>query len=69
MFGDCKLDSPSVERILATIPTYTSGSHVLQLGIQSSVASKFAEITGTTPTTTEQTVSYKGWSIQVKITG
>lgn len=67
MFGSSKLDASSVERILTSIPTYTSGSHPLSLGIQSAAASKFAEITGTTPTTTEQTVSYKGWTIKVKI--
>ena len=67
MFENCKLDAASIERILTTIPTYTSGSYSLYLGIQSAAASKFAEITGTTPTTTEQSVSYKGWTISVKI--
>ena len=66
MFRGCKLDAPSVERILTSIPTNPSNSD-LTLEIQSSAASKFAEITGITPTTTTQTVSYKRWSIQVKI--
>ena len=66
MFGGCKLDADSVERILTTIPKRT-GSGTLHLGIQSSAANKFTEITGKTPTTSEQSVSYKGWTIKVKI--
>ncbi len=66
MFSGCKLDSNSIENILTTIPTITKAS-TLPIGIQESAASKFAEITGLTPTTTEQTVSYKGWNVKVKI--
>jgi hypothetical protein len=66
MFHNCKLDSNSIENILTTIPTITTAP-ILTIGIQESAASKFAEITGLTPTTTEQFVSYKGWDIKVKI--
>lgn len=66
MFFSCKLDSNSIENILTTIPTLTT-TKTLTIGIQRSAASKFAEITGLTPTTTEQTVSYKGWNVKVKI--
>ena len=66
MFDNCKLDSNSIENILTTIPTTTT-TKTLSIGIQESATSKFAEITGLTPTTTQQTVSYKGWSVKVKI--
>lgn len=39
MFSDCKLNKPSVLRILNSIPTHTSGSHTLTLGIQYSLKS------------------------------
>ena len=66
MFDGCKLDSNSIENILTTIPTITTAK-TLSIGIQESATSKFAEITGLTPTTTQQTVSYKGWNVKVKI--
>jgi hypothetical protein len=68
MFDDCNLNSVSVEKILSSIPTYTSGSHILRMTIQSEAASKFGEITGTTPTSTSTVyVTYKGWSIRVNL--
>ena len=66
MFSGCILDSNSIENILTTIPTLTNAK-TLTIGIRESAASKFAEITGLTPSTTEQTVSYKGWNVKVKI--
>jgi hypothetical protein len=66
MFADCKLDSTSVENILTTIPRITT-NRKLTLGIQESAASKFKEITNVTPTTTQQTVPYKGWNVEVTI--
>ena len=67
MFQDCKLDAASVERILNTIPEYTDGSsHRLTMTIQSGeAASKFGEITGTTPNYAIRNVNFKGWTIQV----
>ena len=74
MFQDCKLNAASVERILTSIPTpdnnedkSDSEMYNLQLDIGSSAASKFAEMTGTTPTTSPKTISYKGWRITTKI--
>jgi hypothetical protein len=66
MFEGCKLDSTSVENILTTIPTIKT-DETLTLGIQESAASKFEEITGLTPTTSQQTVQYKGWNVEVTI--
>ena len=67
MFDYCKLDATSVERILNTIPEYTDGSsHRLTMTIQSGeAASKFGEITGTTPNYAIRNVNFKGWTIQV----
>jgi hypothetical protein len=90
MFTNCKLDADSVEKILTSIPTFTSSQSLdentgstkspwddlfeeynggnLYLGIQESAAAKFTELTGLTPNATEfQTVSFKGWTIYVKI--
>ena len=67
MFYPCKLDAASVERILTTIPEYTDGSsHKLTMTVQSGeAAAKFGEITGTTPTSYQKSVNFKGWTIQV----
>jgi hypothetical protein len=46
MFFNCNLDAISVEKILTTIPTYTSGVHELTMTIQDSAVSKFSEIVG-----------------------
>jgi hypothetical protein len=70
MFSGCKLDAPSVERILTTIPEYSDGSlHQLYLTVQSGeAAAKFGEITGTTPTSIASiNVNFKGWTISVNI--
>lgn len=67
MFSGCKLDAASVERILNTIPEYTDGSsHTLAMVVQSGeAASKFGEITGTTPNFAIRNVNFKGWTITV----
>ena len=67
MFNGCKLDAASVERILNTIPEYTDGSsHRLTMIVQSGeAASKFGEITGTTPNFAIRNVNFKGWTITV----
>jgi len=68
MFNGCNLNSASVEKILTSIPTYTSGSRTLAMTIQSAAATKFGEITGTTPTSTSVvSVTYKGWTINVNL--
>jgi hypothetical protein len=69
MFYNCKLDAASVEKILTSIPTYSSGLYPLTMRIQSgAAATKFGEITGTTPTSTSAvSVKYKGWTISVNI--
>jgi len=69
MFYYCKLDAASVEKILTSIPTYSSGSRTLTMRIQSgAAATKFGEITGTTPSSTSAvSVKYKGWTISVNI--
>jgi hypothetical protein len=71
MFRNCRLDAESVERILTTIPTYTSGTHVLNLGISENSVDKFNEITGNTTTIPVNsgtcTVTYKGWTLTVQV--
>lgn len=88
MFSNCRLDADSVEKILTSIPIFTSSQPLnentgsgkerfgweewlggnLHLGIQESAAAKFTELTGLTPNATEfQTVSFKEWTIYVKI--
>ena len=63
MFFNCNLDSISVEKILTTIPTYTSGVHELTMSIQDSAVSKFSEIVGVEITDRINIVEYKGWTI------
>lgn len=68
MFFNCNLDSQSVEKILSSIPTYTSGEHTLTLTIQESAKEKFQEITGQTIELGNfYDISYKGWRINVFI--
>jgi hypothetical protein len=67
MFDGCNLDSASIENIFSSIPTYTTGSHVLDVVVQQSGANKIQEITGVTPSQTWQTTNYKGWEISFKI--
>lgn len=70
MFQGCKLDAPSVEKILTSISEYSDdSSHILRMTIQNGeAAAKFGEITGTTPSSYDfVSVSYKGWTIQVNI--
>lgn len=63
MFFNCNLDAISVEKILTTIPTYTSGVHELTMTIQDSAVSKFSEIVGVEITNRISVVEYKGWTI------
>ena len=68
MFYGCKLDAASVENILGTIPTYSSGEHVLTMMIASDSVEKFKEITGCGEIGEEDVlVNYKGWSITVMV--
>ena len=69
MFYKCKLDTVSVERILNTIPEYSDGSsHKLTMSVQrGEAAAKFGEITGTTPTSSQISVNFKGWTVKVNI--
>jgi hypothetical protein len=67
MFTGCKLNASSVEKILTTIPTITTGKK-LGMTIQPGAAAKFGEITGTTPTSTEIiNLTYKGWAMSVNL--
>ena len=68
MFFNCNLDSQSVEKILSSIPTYTTGEHTLTLTIQESAKEKFQEITGQTIELGNfYDISYKGWKINIFI--
>lgn len=68
MFNGCNLNEVSVENILNTIPTYTSGEHVLTMTISSKSVDKFREITGCGEIVTDSiSVSYKGWTIFVTV--
>jgi hypothetical protein len=70
MFDGCKLDAASVEKILTTLPKHAATvSHHLSMTIQSgAAATKFGQITGTTPTSTSSvSIKYKGWTIKVNI--
>lgn len=64
-----KLNAESVECILETIPTYTTGTHNLGLGIHVNAVETFNEITGAQLPATKgsvlENVSYKGWTISV----
>lgn len=64
-----KLNAESVECILESIPTYTSGTHSLDLGIHVDAVETFNEITGAQLPATKGSeltnVSYKGWTIRV----
>ena len=70
MFNGCSLDVISVENILTSIPTYTSGEHILTMRIKVDAVEKFIELTGINEIGEEiSSVSFKGWTIQVgKIT-
>lgn len=65
MFTGCYLNAESVQNILSALPNHTDGAtHKLKLTVQSSGATKFAEITGQTPTQdVGASATYKGWSI------
>lgn len=66
MFNECNLDADSVEKILSTIPTYTSDTHVLTMTIDEKAVDKFKEITGCRDLSEEAiSVFYKGWTINV----
>jgi hypothetical protein len=68
MFNGCNLDIASVENILGSIPTYTSGQHVLTMMIASNSVEKFKEITGCGEIGEEMvSISYKGWTINVSV--
>ena len=70
MFTGCKLDAPSVENILTTIPAYDDGIYrELGMTIQSGeAAAKFGQITGIIPASTEIVeVPFKGWNIKVNL--
>ena len=70
MFIGCKLDAPSVENILTTIPAYDDGIYrELGMTIQSGeAAAKFGEITGIIPASTEEVeVPFKGWNVKVNL--
>ena len=64
-----QLNAESVERILESIPTYTSGEHRLGLGIHVDAVASFNEITGAQLPATKgsvlKNVYYKGWTISV----
>lgn len=66
-----KLNAESVEGILESIPTYTSGTHELGLGIHIDAVATFNEITGAQLPATKgsklSNVSYKGWTISVVV--
>ena len=75
MFGGCNLDAASVEKILTTIPTYSSGSRELHLTMSNAGCAKAAEILGIA---TGKTIpswsglwgswyssSYKGWTVKL----
>lgn len=65
MFFNCNLDAYSVERILTTIPTYTSGVHNLTISMQDSASDKFSEIVGVNISENVSIAKYKGWTITV----
>ena len=68
MFFNTKLDSLSVEKILSSIPTYTSGVHNLTMTIRESAVEKFSEIVGLDITDKINKINYKGWEITLLIT-
>lgn len=68
MFFNTKLDSLSVEKILTSIPTYTSGVHNLTMTIRESAVEKFSEIVGLDITDKINKINYKGWEITLLIT-
>lgn len=72
MFLNCKLNSESIQIILESLPTYSSGLHEIYLSIQDSQATKdtFNLITGNTSNIPFEagcgygaSVNYKGWTI------
>jgi hypothetical protein len=69
MFYGCMLDGDSVEKILTTIPTYTSGTHELTIHANQSYKSEIEQIIGSSlqQTISEQTISYKGWTIKIAL--
>jgi hypothetical protein len=68
MFRSCMLDGDSVEKILTTIPTYTSGTHELTIHANLTYKSEIEQMLGTSlPSIGEQTVSYKGWTIKIAL--
>lgn len=70
MFTGCKLDAPSVENILTSIPEWNDEIYrELGMTIQSGeAAAKFGEITGIIPASTEVVeVPFKGWNIKVNL--
>lgn len=68
MFSGCNLDEPSVLRILNSIPTYTSGTHNLQLGKRTNYlnSTDIAALLNTTTPIAATNYSYKGWTITVQ---
>ena len=70
MFTGCRLDAPSVENILTSIPEWNDGIYrELGMTIQSGeAAAKFGEITGIIPASTEEVeVPFKGWNVKVNL--
>jgi hypothetical protein len=69
MFRSCMLDGDSVEKILTTIPTYTSGTHELTIHANQLYKSEIEQIIGSSlqQTISEQTISYKGWTIKIAL--
>ena len=57
MFSGCKLDKDSVQNIVDTIPTYTSGSHAITIGYDST------EITQEDEDAFDTTLANKGWTV------
>lgn len=57
MFSKCKLDLASVNRIATSIPSYTSGSHPITIGVDSTKVSTEQQATANT------IIVGKGWTV------
>lgn len=69
MFNTCQLDRPSTISILSSLPTYTSGSHLITMGTHIDNKAE-AETEGTElHTLINTTVPNKGWTLTMQYNG
>ena len=68
MFRNCALDEDSILRILNSIPTYTGGSHSLNLGKRTNYlnSAEVAELLGEDTPIAAKQYTFKGWTLIVE---